>query len=200
METLLVTICSFAHEAHWILFVLLLLTGFNIPLSEDLLIIVGGALCSTCIVDHTLRMWLFLYFGCIFSAWIAYSLGRFLGPKLYGVRLFKSILNPQRIEKLHHYYEKFGVWTFVVGRFFPGGIRNGLFMTSGLGKMPFATFALRDAFAALISTSVLFALGYQAAQHADVIWNTLKQMDEWILLLLLLVGAGIYGFFLFRRG
>lgn len=199
MESWMLTVCTYAPQAHWILFLLLLLSGFNIPISEDFLLILGGALCSTCIPEHTFRMWLFLYLGCIFSAWIAYGLGRHFGPRLYTMRWFKRILTPQRIKKLHHYYEKFGVFTFIVGRFLPGGVRNGLFMTSGLGKMPFLLFALRDGFACLISTTVLFFIGFKAGQHADKIWDLIKQIDEGFVLLLLAVATCGYLIFLFRR-
>lgn len=190
METLLTTICEHAHHAHWIIFVLLMLAGLNIPFSEDLLVMGGGVLASTCIPEGTLRLYLWLYFGCWISAWEAYWLGRLLGPKLYAIPWFKHVITPHRIERLHHYYEKFGLLTFMVGRFCPGGVRNGLFMTSGLGKMPFLKFIGRDGFACLFSTTTLFFLGYKFGQNYDLLVTYFKRYEIAFIffLLMLLVG------------
>ena len=142
MESLAEWICLHANNAHWIIFCLLLLAGLNVPLSEDILLVAGGMIVSTCIPDHALRMIIWLYFGCIFSAWEAYWIGRKFGPKLYNIHWFNRFINPSKVEKLHTYYERYGIWTFMIGRFLPGGIRNALFITSGLGKMPFGIFLL----------------------------------------------------------
>src|SRR5690348_4166687 len=138
MESILHFICENSHNAHWIIFLLLMLAGFNVPISEDLMLLIGGIISSTCFVDptnfDTLYLYIWIYFGCWLSAWEAYWVGRLLGPKLYDIKWFSHVITLKRIERLHHYYEKFGIFTFVVGRFMPGGVRNALFMTSGLGK------------------------------------------------------------------
>ena len=136
MESIFNFICLHIHDAYWILFLLLLLAGMNIPISEDLILLTGGALASTCLETSAqvwhLYFWIFL--GCWVSAWEAYWLGRLLGPKLYEIKWFSRFITAKRISALHHYYERFGILTFIVGRFVPGGVRNALFMTSGLGR------------------------------------------------------------------
>ena len=49
METLTYWICLHAEEAHWIIFLMLLLAGLNVPLSEDVLLLCGGAIVGTCV-------------------------------------------------------------------------------------------------------------------------------------------------------
>lgn len=169
MDSIFFYICEHAHYAEYILFFLLMLAGFNVPVSEDLIIITGGALVSVCLHDHYLRVYLWVYAGSWLSAWVAYWIGRIYGPKLYEIKWFNWAVTPKRIEKLHSYYERFGIWTFIVGRFFPGGIRNALFITCGMGKMPFPIFILRDGIAALISTNLLFYLGYIFGQNYHLI-------------------------------
>lgn len=180
METIFNFVCQHADQAQWIMFFLLLLAGFNIPISEDAMLIIGGALASTC-VKHPIEMWAWLFLGCWISAWEAYWIGRLLGPKLYDIRWFKRIITPKRIEKLRHYYEKFGIFTFIVGRFVPGGIRNALFMTTGLSKMPFSKFLARDVIACLISSSTLFYLGFQFGEHHDILLEHFKQYEHFVL-------------------
>jgi len=165
METLFVSICGVAHDAHWIFFLLLMLAGLNMPISEDIILLTGGAIASTCIPEHTMRLYIWIYLGCWISAWEVYWIGRLLGPKLYHFKWFKMFISPERVDRLHHYYEKFGVLTFIVGRFIPGGVRNALFLSCGLGKMPFPKFIARDGFAALISTGTLFTIGYEFGKN-----------------------------------
>lgn len=155
-----------------------MLAGLSLPISEDLILLTGGAIASTCIPDETLFLFLWIYAGCWMSAWLAYSIGRYFGPKLYDIRWFRHFISPERIKRLHHYYEKFGVFTFIVGRFIPGGVRNALFMTAGLGKMPFLTFILRDGFACLISASVIFSIGYSLGENYGTVIHYIKTYNE----------------------
>lgn len=146
-----------------------MLAGLNVPLSEDLILLSAGAIVATCIPENYLVMLVWLYFGCWISAWEAYAIGRFLGPKLYNIKWFSHILTRGRIEKLHHYYEKFGIFTFIFGRFIPGGVRNTLFMTAGLGKMPFGKFIFRDGVACFISTNTVFYIGFLFGENYSLI-------------------------------
>lgn len=169
MESFINFICLYAHEAYWILFILLLLAGLNVPFSEDIIILVAGMIGSTCIPEHWLQLYFFVLMGAYFSAWEAYWIGRLLGPKLYSIRWFAHVITPHRIERINHYYEKFGLFTFIVGRFCPGGVRNCLFMTAGLGKMPFNKFILRDGIACFISVTTLYSIGFKFGQHRDIL-------------------------------
>lgn len=191
MESIVNFACAHAHSAHWIFFLLLMLAGLNIPISEDLILLTGGAIASTCIPNETLHLFCWIYAGCWLSAWEAYAIGRFLGPKVYTIRWFRHIITKERIERLHHYYEKFGVFTFIVGRFIPGGVRNALFMSSGLGKMPFWKFILRDGFACLISSTVIFSIGYSLSQNYHLVIHYFKTYDEIVIGCILLIIMGI---------
>lgn len=199
MEDFLTYVCTHAHYAPAILFILLLLTGLNIPISEDLIILSGGAIASTCIPEHTIEFYLVIYFGAIFSAWEPYWLGRLLGPKLYTISLYRSVVTPRRLARLRRYYAKFGIWTFVVGRFCPGGVRNALFLSSGLTKMPFHLFLLRDGFAALLSTATLFWIGFHFGKNFDLIVAYFKRYEHLILMLLGLVILVGISYFLYTQ-
>lgn len=191
MESLLNYICDNAYQAHWIMFCLLLLTGLNLPISEEIMLIGGGAIASTCIPEHAFRLYIWIFLGCYLSAWEAYWIGRLLGPRLYRIRLFKSIITPTRLDWLRYYYAKFGIFTFIVGRFCPGGIRNALFMSSGLTKMPFHLFILRDGLACVISSLVFFQLGYHFGENIHSILIYVQRYSDWFLIgILTLILAG----------
>lgn len=199
IENLFTYICENADSAYWIIFALLMLAGLNIPISEDILLLTGGALASTCVPEHALKLYIWIYLGCWLSAWEAYWIGRLLGPKLYQIRLFHHIINPSRVERLHYYYEKFGVFTFIVGRFVPGGVRNALFISSGLGKMPFLTFILRDGLACLISSLTIFSLGYKFAENHDVIIATVRKYDLYAIMVVAFIFITAISIILYRH-
>ena len=131
--------------------------------------------------DRSLKLYIWIFLGCYVSAWEAYWIGRLLGPRLYKIPLFKSIVTPHRLELLRYYYAKFGVFTFIVGRFIPGGFRNALFMSSGLTKMPFNLFILRDGVACLISSSTLFYIGYRFGENIDSVIYYFHRYSFWFL-------------------
>jgi len=176
-----------------------MLSGFNVPISEDLILITAGALVSTCIPHKYLHFYLWVFAGSWTSAWIAYYIGRSLGPKLYDMSWFNWAVTPTRIAKLHYYYERFGIFTFIVGRFCPGGIRNALFMTAGMGKMPFLIFILRDGIAALISTNVFFYLGYIFGENYHLIVHYVVTYDRIAIAIAASLGVLILVAFFIKR-
>ncbi len=148
------------HLAPFIVFGLLLLAGFNIPVSEDGMLFVSALLAAKN-PDHLVPLFVGVYLGAYFSDLICYGLGRFLGPKLFQINMFKNMVPQERIDKIHSFYEKYGVLTLVLGRFIPFGVRNGLFLTAGLSKMNFLKFAIADLIAATITCSLYFTLYYK---------------------------------------
>ena len=81
------------------------------------------------------------------------------------------------MEKIKQFYEKYGLWTLVVGRFIPFGVRNCIFMSSGMSKLHFGKFILMDAVACAVWCSSLFYLFYTLGQNYDVIWHYLKTFN-----------------------
>jgi membrane-associated protein len=197
MEQILSSICQHADHAHFFIFLLFLLAGINIPISADILILGGGAIASTCLEGNTFSTWLlfiWIYLGTLLSAWESYWLGRLLGPKLFHVRLFKWAISRERIRKLKYYFEKFGIWTFLIGRFIPGGVRNAIFMAAGLSKMPFNIFILRDSLGALLLCTVLFSIGYLFGQHLSLLTSYFYRYAEVVLALLILLLFSFIGY------
>jgi membrane-associated protein len=171
MESIIQFITENVHLAHLMIFFLLMLAGLNVPMSEDLLVLTGGYLAGRYAPESVFLWYSIIFAGCWLSAWECYWLGRLFGPKLYQIPWFKRWINPQLIAKIHTYYEKYGIFTFLVGRFIPGGVRNALFLSSGLGKMPFSTFIFRDGLGCLLSCSTLFIIGFSFAENTDFLLN-----------------------------
>lgn len=177
MNALITLITEHAHTAHWYVFIAMLLAGLNIPICIDLLILISAFLATMIIPEHTIYLFLSCLLGCYFSAWGAYWMGRLLAPHLCGIRWLKHIVNIERLQKMKKFYEKYGLRTFILGRFIPFGVRNCLFMSSGMSKMHFGKFALLDAFACTLWCTTLFVLFYYLGQNYQILWHYLKAFN-----------------------
>ena len=104
-----------AHLAHWFIFGGIILAGMNIPISADLLVIIASVLAATVVPEHTILLFLSVFLGCYFSAWVAYWIGRKFGPKLMRWRFFQKILSVEKIEKMRIFYEKRGLMALIIG-------------------------------------------------------------------------------------
>lgn len=177
MNTLIEWITCHADYAHWYIFAAIILAGFNFPLCIDLLVLVSAFIAASILPEHTLHLFFSVLLGCFFSAWCAYWLGRLLGGKLQQMRLFSKLLQPKRMKKMRAFYEKHGLWTLIVGRFIPFGVRNCLFMTTGASKVNFLRFVLMDALACLIWCTTCFCAFYALGQNYRQVWKFIKTFN-----------------------
>lgn len=173
--------------APYIIFMLALLAGLNLPISIDILITLTALLAANYLPDKVYLLFFLFTLGCIFSAWISYSLGRFFG----------KFVSAQKTQKIGNFYKKFGVMAFFICRFIPFGVRNAFFMTSGASKVSFAKFALFDSLACTLWSTLFFIPIYKLGKNFDTVLTHLKHLNI-ILFSLFLVGGSIT-FFLYRR-
>jgi len=177
MDFLIAWISDHGQYAHWFIFGAILLAGANIPISADLLIVCGAILAATVVPEHALHIYLAIFLGCYFSAWIAYGLGRFAGRKLLSFKWFAKILPEERLNKIDQFYTKHGFLTLLIGRFIPFGVRNCIFMTTGISQMPFLKFAGFDLVACFIWSSLSFYVFYTLGQNYEILCQHLKTFN-----------------------
>lgn len=177
METIYSFILDHAVYAHWVIFGLFMLAGFNLPISEDILIILSGVLASTVIPENGWKLFTAVFLGAYLSDFIPYYLGYRFGGNLWKIPWFSRMIKPHRLDQIKHYYDKYGVLTLIFGRFIPFGVRNCLFLTAGIGKMKVLKFALSDGIACLLSNSLLFAITYSFGKNHKVLIEGMKWMN-----------------------
>lgn len=157
METIIEFVQQNADYAPILVFALLLLAGLNVPISEDGLIFVS-ALISRERPDLLVPLIVATLSGAYLGDAACYMLGRKFGPTIWKHPWFKRMVPPKTVRRIASFYDRYGILTIVVGRFIPFGVRNGLFLTAGLGKMAWARFLLSDLVAACISIGFYFWL------------------------------------------
>jgi len=142
-------------------FFCLLLAGLNFPISEDLIIITGALICQerekTSLLISTFAA---IYAGAVISDYFPYFLGKYIRKGTIKFRFAVRLASSKRVDRMHHYLNKYGIFTFIVCRFVPFGMRNTLFLSSGFSGLRLRRFALYDTIAATISISTLFFLTY----------------------------------------
>ena len=172
-------------------FICLLLAGFSIPpFSEDLVIITGAIVCSK---EHSLIIPTLgaIYLGAIGTDFMVYWFGLRVRRGVSKSKLITKVLTKKRFDTLHHYLDKFGIFTFIVCRFIPFGVRNGLMLTAGMANLRLRVYAIYDVTAALISINTLFFLVYFLGEQMEKPIKTIG-----VILFILLVCA--IGFIIVR--
>lgn len=156
MDSLIEWISAHAAYAHVFLFLLILLAGANIPISVDILIGFAAFLAVRIIPHQLWYIYLAILLGCYFSAWIGYWIGRIFGQQWMKYSWFQRLMPPQRLNKIQIFFQKYGLLTLLIGRFIPFGIRNCIFMSSGMSRYSFIKFAIFDLFACGLWCSLTF--------------------------------------------
>jgi len=152
-------ISQYVEYYPFIAFGALMLAGLNVPISEDLIIITGALICQG---NPSMLVPIFAatYAGVVISDYFPYLLGKYIHKGTIKSNFISRFFSLKKIVRIHRYLDKYGIFTFIVCRFIPFGVRNTLFMTAGLFGLKLRRFALYDTTAATISVSSLFFLAY----------------------------------------
>jgi membrane protein DedA with SNARE-associated domain len=166
MLDIFASICQYVEYYPFIAFSALMLAGLNVPISEDLIIITGALICRG---NHSMLIPVFAatYAGVVISDYFPYMLGNYIRKGTIKSNFISRFFSARKIVKIHHYLDKYGIFTFIVCRFIPFGVRNTLFMTAGLFGLRLRRFALYDTTAATISVSSLFFLAYHFGEAVE---------------------------------
>jgi membrane-associated protein len=180
-----------------IAFILLLLAGLNLPLSEDLIIITSAFLARA---NEESKYYFFaaLLAGVIISDHMAYWIGNRIGHGLHK-KYFYKFLTPSKLERVHFYIKKYGIFSFIICRFIPFGVRNTLFISSGIMRMKYGLFTLFDGIAATISVSTLYFLFFRLGSEMERPYRILGIVL--FILLLITLAIGLFKLYhLWKRG
>ncbi len=186
---------SMAANLHFISFGLLLLAGFNLPVSEDLVFIISASIAATVIPENTVLIFMGCFLGAYFSDIIAYLIGRHGVNYLLKMKFFNSESTQRKVATVEKYFNKYSGKTLFFGRFIPFGVRNILFITAGMVRMEPLRFLIIDFSALIITSVILFSVGYKFGQHIDHVKYYLDNYKVVVFAVFLVV----IGFLLFKK-
>ncbi len=195
MEGVLDFIQMYIDYAPTIIFILILLAGLNIPISLDVLMVFSVISAATIAPHLTLHFFFAILFGSIMSAWICFNVGRFLGPHIDKVPLLRQLISKEKIASIGTFYQKYGLFSLIVGRFIPFGVRNLIFLSKGISPMPFRTFALYDGIACTLWATLVFWTLYYVGESFEQLMAVMKRGN---VLIFSLFGMSLIVFFCYK--
>jgi membrane protein DedA with SNARE-associated domain len=147
-----------SHYGYIGIFSLLMLGVFGIPFPDESLLTFSGYLASKGHLQILLTI-LVAFLGSIVGMTLNYAVGRTLG--LVAIRKYGPYirLTPERMDKVHEWFDWFGKWTLPVGYFIPG-VRHLSAFVAGASKLRFNVFALFTYTGGLLWTLSFILMGY----------------------------------------
>lgn len=157
--------------------------GFVVP-GGDYLLFAAGMFCGTHYLDTPLPLLLVLLVAASFLGDLTgYYKGKWLGDKLFTdnkSRFFKI----EYLERGSHFYTRFGIWAFIIGRFMPI-IRTLVPMIAGATRFRFPKFLLFNLLGAVAWVGSLVPLGYFVGKT----YPDAKKYSLYILLAFVLIAS-----------
>lgn len=131
-------------------------------LPGDSLLFTAGALSATGILDIRLVVLLLLVAAILGDA-INYSIGHFIGPRVFCAEdrtsFWHRLLNRDHLMKAHAFFERHGGKAIVLGRFVPI-IRTFVPFVAGCGSMSYPQFALFNVAGGILWVGICVGAGY----------------------------------------
>jgi membrane-associated protein len=133
-----------------------LLIGFFLP--GDTLLFAAGISIATGHITTPLGVFLVVApIAAIAGNLVGYWIGYRAGPVVFD-RPNSKFFRPEYVERSHAYFERFGSWTVIIGRFVPI-VRTIATVMAGVGRMRFPVYALYSVIGAVLWTDGVLLLG-----------------------------------------
>ncbi len=120
-----------------------------------ILVIIGTIIGAT----HSLNFWIILSaaaMGAALGDWVSYWLGYHYHERI--ARMWPLSRYPHLLPKGHAFFEKWGVWAIVIGRF-SGPLRASVPIVAGITQMPMMAFQIANFMSAFLWAFVLLSPG-----------------------------------------
>lgn len=135
-----------------------LLIGFFLP--GDTLLFAAGISLATGTITSSLGAFLVVApLAAILGNLVGYWIGYRAGPIVFhrpDSRLFK----PEYVTRSHDFFERFGSWTIIIGRFVPI-VRTVATVMAGVGRMRFPLYAVYSVIGGVLWADGVLLLGHQ---------------------------------------
>lgn len=189
----------FTEHGYVAVFVVLMMSGFGIPLPEDISLVAGGVIAGLGYANVHVMVLVGLA-GVLLGDVVMFLTGRHFGTRALRLRWVSYLLTPRRYAKVQHQYARYGNRVMFVARFLPG-LRTAIYITAGMSqRVSFARFILFDGLAAAISVPFWVYLGYFGAENHQWLVAWVKRGESVVLVGAVLVVALVAWFWWRRRG
>jgi membrane protein DedA with SNARE-associated domain len=188
-------LASLLHPGSYLgIFVLMVLTGFGLPVPEEVFIIGAGILSARGDLRPEIAFATCLL-GALVGDAVMYGLGRRFGHNLVRVHpKFAKFVGAEREEHFERAVERHGFKVLLLARFMVG-VRAPVYLAAGVVRTPFWRFFLWDLVAATLVVSTFFSLAFY---FGNEIAQWLREAEV-LLTMVVLAVAVVAAFIALRR-
>jgi membrane protein DedA with SNARE-associated domain len=183
------------HVSYLGIILVLVLTGFGLPLPEEVPVIAAGIASSV----GTLNPWL-AFLSCLVGALAAdsilYAMGYHFGHSL-AIRhpRLAHWIKADREARIEQMIRKHELKVFFLSRFMVG-VRAPVFLAAGVLRIPFYRFFLIDLVCATAVVGTFFWLSYA---YGHRLTSLLRQSEIWLTVVLVLAACAVAGVYFWKR-
>lgn len=158
---------------------LLILGGLGVPIPEE------GPIILAAVLSKNGTLWWPLAFasclvGVLIGDFIVYVIGYVQGERVLNFGPTRKLISRERQAQIKGYFERHGFKILLLGRF-AVGFRTAAYLTAGMLRLPPLKLLLTDLVAALLSTSLIFGMGYLFAQQIEWLVQTAQYTIAYLL-------------------
>lgn len=121
-----------------------------------MLVGIGTLIGASGTTGNLVEIWVAASLGAAFGDWLSYWLGKHFHEPIG--RMWPLSRYPDLIPRGHAFFEKYGIWAIVIGRFF-GPLRAAVPLVAGITEMPMLPFQIANFASAFLWAGVLLAPG-----------------------------------------
>lgn len=197
----------FSTYGYFAVFGVLLLSGFGLPLPEDITLVAGGFIASlACTAEvsflpalsqcHQVHiMFAIGMAGVLLGDSTMFFIGRTFGKKALNMKFISRIISQERYEWAQAKFEKYGVLFVFSARFMPG-LRSPIFIVAGIThKVSYLKFILTDGAAAIVSVPLWVYFGFWAERQLSDLVTIESYVKKGQLSIIIVLGLLITSFF-----
>lgn len=155
MNWVMETVSQYGYAA---IYILLAVGIVGLPIPDEILMTTVGYLASIQTLDYMPSIAI-SFLGAMTGMMLSYWLGRTFGHPLlirYGKYVF---LTPDKLDKVAHWFKRYGGWTILIGYFIPG-LRHLTCYFSGISGMRFRNYFFIASLGALLWCSIFITMGH----------------------------------------
>jgi len=135
-----------------------ILLGFFLP-GDTLLFAAGISIATGARRNSALFALIVAPIAAIAGNLVGYAIGYRAGPVVFD-RPNSRLFRPEYVDRSHRFFERYGSWTIIIGRFVPI-VRTLATVMAGVGRMRFSLYVLYSVIGGILWTDGVLLLGHQ---------------------------------------
>jgi membrane protein DedA with SNARE-associated domain len=165
-----------AEWGYYAYFGMFLVTAIGSPVTEDILLLVGGYLIGEGVFDPRVTYPLAVV-GMVLSDVTLYGFGRYLRTHTQRHGLLSGIVRPSRVRQATRWFARYGDATVFVSRLLPG-TRLICFVGAGMSGVRPGRFLLYDLLGSIVWAPLLLFAGYRLRGHIGSLGDVLEWVER----------------------